>query len=109
MVLDHHASLRDKIKATVAELDTADLGKETTESLKSFLAAMSSKLLKYRTLALHNRYTLVAALLDPANRMELFELAYPTYGKEAEKALRDIMSEWLGQGQGNNQLASTAS
>ncbi|CAD6945113.1 unnamed protein product [Tilletia controversa] len=108
MVLDHHASLRDKIKATFEELETADLGEDTTASLKSFLTAMDLKLKKYRNLALQNRYTLAAALLDPANRMDLFELAYPSYVEDAEKALRGLMKEWLGAQSGDQRLGMTA-
>ncbi|KAE8227940.1 hypothetical protein CF326_g7145 [Tilletia indica] len=103
-VLDHHASLRDKIKAQVRIVETDDdLDVETTAALLKFFAAMEDKLRKYRNMALRNKITLVAALLDPSNRMDLFELSYPAYTEEAEQALRDAMKELLGDEEGRQQ------
>ncbi|KAE8218771.1 hypothetical protein CF319_g7415 [Tilletia indica] len=97
-VLDHHASLRDNIEAQLKVVEEdPDLDDETAAALAGFLTAIENKLFKYREIALQNRLVLVAALLDPSNRLDLFKLAYPSHKAAAEKALRDVLKELVGE------------
>ncbi|KAE8221529.1 hypothetical protein CF326_g8538 [Tilletia indica] len=98
MVLDHHASLRDEVDILLSkvELEEEELEEIIVEELKVFCDAMAKKLTKYRDLALSSRLTLAAALLHPQNRMKLFEAVYPDYQRAAEKALRSLLTELIG-------------
>ncbi|KAE8239837.1 hypothetical protein A4X13_0g8045, partial [Tilletia indica] len=98
MVLDHHASLRDEVQVLLATVDEEqdNLDGSIAEEMRAFAMAMSAKLTKYRDLALENRLTLAAGVLYPYNRLELFETAYPEYERRAEKALRSLLAELVG-------------
>ncbi|KAE8237707.1 hypothetical protein A4X13_0g8666, partial [Tilletia indica] len=79
----------DAMSATARDLRPEDAPHQIAAAIR----AMKIKLGKYRTIAINNRATMLAALLHPQHRIDLFEADYPGYVSEAKAILHGAVKE----------------